>query len=71
MQLIKNYKNNVFCKCSCGKIAYFTVDMGMDYINKYSPTCPICGGDIVKFGVSQYGMWCRCENGDFPKIYEI
>lgn len=43
----------------------------MDYINKYSPTCPICGGGIVKFGVSKYGMWCRCENGDFPKIYEI
>ena len=71
MQLTKNYKNNVFCKCSCGEIAYFTVDMGMDYINKYSPTCPICGGYIVKFGVSQYGIWCRCENGDFPKIYEI
>lgn len=43
----------------------------MDYISKCSPTCPICGGDIVKFGVSKYGMWCRCENGDFPKIYEI
>lgn len=71
MQLTKNYKNNVFCKCSCGEIAYFTVDMGMDYISKCSPTCPICGGDIVKFGVSKYGMWCRCENGDFPKIYEI
>lgn len=71
MQLTKNYKNNVFCKCICGEKAFFTVDMGMDYISKCSPTCPICGGDIVKFGVSKYGMWCICENGDFTKIYEI
>lgn len=45
MQLTKNYKNNVFCRCSCG--------------------------EIVKFGVSKYGMWCICENGNFPKVYEI
>lgn len=74
MLVSRSYKGKVYLKCSTGDRehnAFLTKDIVNAYIMHSRPKCPQCKAQIIKCGVSKFGLWVMCENGHYPKPDEI
>ncbi len=71
MDLIMTHNGKFRLKCSeCGNTDFLSYHTLNKYLDKINAKCSVCGKNIYA-GVSQYGLYVKCNNGHFTKLTDI